>query len=96
VKYVGKEHVDHLLACIKEKYELTEDWTGDLYCGIKLALDYDARTLNILMPGYICKMLLKYKHRMPPCPQNCPYAPAPKHYGAAAQAPLPVNISPEL
>jgi hypothetical protein len=31
VKYVGKEHVDHLIKCIKEKYELTEDWLGDLY-----------------------------------------------------------------
>jgi hypothetical protein len=35
VKYVGKEHVDHLIQCIKEAYELTEDWTGDLYWGIK-------------------------------------------------------------
>jgi hypothetical protein len=34
VKYVGKEHADHLIQCIKETYELTEDWTGDLYCGI--------------------------------------------------------------
>jgi hypothetical protein len=36
VKYVGREHVTHLTACIKEKYELTKDRTGDLYCGIKL------------------------------------------------------------
>jgi len=39
VKYVGKEHIDHLIKCIKEKYELTEDWSGDLYCGIKLHWD---------------------------------------------------------
>ena len=36
VKYVGKEHVDHSIRCIKNDYELTEDWSGDLYCGIKL------------------------------------------------------------
>ncbi len=96
VKYVGKEHVDHLIACIRGKYQLTEDWTGDLHCGIKLAWDYDTRTLNILMPGNICKMLLKYKHRMPAWPQHCLYTPAPKQYGAAAQSPLPINISPEL
>ncbi len=29
IKYVGKEHVDHLTQCIKEKYKLTKDWTGD-------------------------------------------------------------------
>ncbi len=53
VKYVRKEHVDHLRSCIKQKYELTEDWTEDLYCGIKLLWDYDLRALNISMPGYI-------------------------------------------
>ena len=53
VKYVGKEHVDHLIACIKEKYKLTKDWTGDLYCGINLKWNYTAQTLEISMPGYI-------------------------------------------
>jgi hypothetical protein len=36
VKYVCKEYADHLIQCIKEMYKLTKDWTGDLYCGIKL------------------------------------------------------------
>ena len=75
VKYVGKEHVDHLIKCIREKYELTEDWSGDLYCGIKLHWDYIARTVDISMPGYIKKLLQKYKHKMPTKPQHCPYPP---------------------
>jgi hypothetical protein len=36
VKYVGKEHADHLIAHIKEKYKLTKDSLGDLYYGINL------------------------------------------------------------
>jgi hypothetical protein len=52
VKYVGREYNDHLIKCIKEKYELTEDWTGNLYCGIKLLWNYKACTLDISMPGY--------------------------------------------
>jgi hypothetical protein len=36
VKYVGKAHADHLLNTIKHDYEVTEDWKGGLYCGIKL------------------------------------------------------------
>ncbi len=37
IKYVGKEHADHLIASIKSTYKkLTEDWTGSLYCGITL------------------------------------------------------------
>ncbi len=62
VKYVGREHVEHLIAAIKTKYKLVEDWTGDLYCGIKLNWDYQARTLDISMPGYIKKLFQKYKH----------------------------------
>ncbi len=48
------------------------------------------------MPGYIKKLLQKYKHKMPKKPQHCPYTPAPKQYGAAAQAPLLADISPKL
>jgi hypothetical protein len=48
------------------------------------------------MPGYIKQLFLKYKHCMRDKPQHCPYAPAPKQYGAKAQAPLPVDISPKL
>ena len=31
VKYVGKEHADHLVKFIKENYEITEDWEGKCY-----------------------------------------------------------------
>jgi hypothetical protein len=96
VKYVGKEHVDHLIRCIKQQYELTKDWTGDLYCSIKLKWDYKVPKVNLSMLGYIKQLLLKYKHCMQNKPQHCPYTPAPKQYGAKAQAPLPVNISPKL
>jgi hypothetical protein len=96
VKYVGKEHIDHLIKCIKEKYELSKDWLGDLYCGIKLHWVYNARTVDISMPGYIKNLLQKYKHKLPTKPRNCPYTPAPKQYGAKAHVPLPVDISPKL
>jgi hypothetical protein len=65
VKYVGWEHGNHLIHCLKTDYELTKDWTVDLYCGIQLVWDYNARTLDISMPGYIKKVLQKYKHLVP-------------------------------
>ena len=34
VKYTTQEDIDHLIGCIKEKYQLTKDWAGNLYCGI--------------------------------------------------------------
>jgi hypothetical protein len=96
VKYVGKEHINHLIKCIKTKYELANDWAGELYCGIKLNWDYTACTLDISMLGYITKVVQKYKHCIPSKPQCCPYSPAPKQYGKQAQAPIPVDISPKL
>jgi hypothetical protein len=48
------------------------------------------------MPGYIKRLLQKYKHKMPKKPQHCPYTPLPKQCGAKAQAPLPADISPKL
>jgi hypothetical protein len=93
VKYVGKEHVDHLIKCIKLKYKLTKDWAGDLYCSIKLNWDYTTCTLDISMPGYITKLLQKYKHCIFSKPQHCPYSPALKQYGKKVQAPLPVDCS---
>jgi hypothetical protein len=53
VKYINKADVDHLVASIKSTYTLTKDWTGNLYCSIALAWDYDKRTVDILMSGYI-------------------------------------------
>jgi hypothetical protein len=92
VKYVGKEHADHLISCLKtETYKLTEDWAGDLYCGISLRWDYAKRQLDISMPGYIKKQLLKYEHIMRRI-QHCPYSPESKRYGADAHSPLPQDI----
>ena len=39
VKYVNKDDADHLISSIKASHTLTEDWSGNLYCGI--ALDWD-------------------------------------------------------
>ncbi len=65
VKYVDKVNVNHLIASIETMYTLTEDWTGNLYCGIKLGWDYKNRTINISMPGYIQKKLEEYEHIHP-------------------------------
>ncbi len=31
VKYINKDYVNHLIQCLKKKYELTKDWDGNLY-----------------------------------------------------------------
>ena len=98
VKYEGKEHVKHLIAALKEHYTISEDWTGGLYCGIKLEWNYakqlSDRYVELSMPGYIEKVLTKYNHPTPKKPVNTPYRVAPKKFGTAAQTPREPDNSP--
>ncbi len=61
VEYVGKEHANHIMSVLKEFYKVEEDCTGSLYCRITLDWHYEDRYLDILMPNYVQKQLLKYK-----------------------------------
>ena len=51
VKYVGKEHGEHLINCLKNGgYELQIDWEGKLYHCVTLDWDYKEISLTISMP----------------------------------------------
>jgi hypothetical protein len=96
VKYVNKTDVEHLLESLQGMYELTADWTGNLYCGITLGWNYDKRYIDISMPGFIKKKIQEYGHVVPNRLQNCPYAPEPKQFGVTAHAPAPPDDTPLL
>ena len=53
VKYIGKDNAIHLIDSLKEDFTISEDFTGGLYCVINLKWDYNKRTLDISMPGFI-------------------------------------------
>jgi hypothetical protein len=44
VKYVGKQHAEHLRNSLLKTYELTTDWEATVYSGITLKWDYKNRT----------------------------------------------------
>jgi hypothetical protein len=96
VKYVGKENADHLIKTLRKHYKLSEDWTGALYCGITLDWDYDNRTLDISMPGYVIKLRTKFQHKKPTKPQHSPHRAPKKQYGKAAQDPIPPDTTPPI
>jgi predicted choloylglycine hydrolase len=52
VKYVGEEQAKHLQSILQQKYTITTNWEGRLCLGMKLNWDYEARTVDISMPGY--------------------------------------------
>jgi hypothetical protein len=65
VKYVDREHADQLLHPPTQHYEVTYDWEGKLYCGILLKWDYEDRTVDLPIPGYIENALHKFQHKPP-------------------------------
>jgi hypothetical protein len=96
VLYVGRVHAEFLLTVLEAQYPITTDWTGTLYCGITLAWDYEARTVDLSMPGYVAKALTRFQHAHPTRPQHSPYYCAPPVYGTAVQLTAPIDTSAPL
>jgi hypothetical protein len=85
VKYVGKQHVDHLINALLQSYELTTDWEANVYSGMSLKWDYKNRTCDISMPGYVSNVLSKFQHDAPKHPQHTPSKYVTPVYGANTQ-----------
>jgi hypothetical protein len=96
IKYVGKEHADHLLACLREQYTMTTDWECNNYCGLTVEWDYKERICDISLPGYVSRALHRFQHTAPKKPQHSPSKYIPPTYGAAQQLTQPEDASQPL
>jgi hypothetical protein len=70
VKYIGKQHAEHLRNTLLWTYELTTYWTATVYSGMNLKWYYKHRTCDISMPGYVSNVLSKFQHDAPKHPQH--------------------------
>jgi len=96
IKYEGKEHAQHLIEAIQAKYKCSTDWSGNLYCGITLKWDYENRTVDLSMPGYVEKALHKFQHPAPSRPEHAPYKWKRPVYGTGPQLTEPPDESAKL
>jgi hypothetical protein len=85
VTYVTKADAHHLRNALLQHYEITTDWDGTVYSGITLEWDYNKRTCDISMPGYITNVLNKFQHDTPKTPQHTPSRYGTPVYGAKMQ-----------
>jgi hypothetical protein len=85
VKYIGKQHAEHLQNALLRTYELTTDWAATVYSGVTLKWDYEKRTCDISMPGYVSNILSKFQHDVPKHPQHTPSLYVTPVYGAKTQ-----------
>ena len=97
VKYIGREHADHLIQCLRNHYkEIDIDWAGKCFCGIDLNWDYTNRTCDLSMPGYVDHALHKFQHPTPKKLQDSPYPATVKQYGVKVQLTDPIDTSARL
>jgi hypothetical protein len=85
VKYVGKQHADHLWGALLRSYELSTDWESKVYSGMTLKWDYKNRTCDISMIGYVANVLGKFQDDTPKHPQHTPSKYVMPVYGAKSQ-----------
>jgi hypothetical protein len=85
VKYVGKQHAEHLRNALLKTYELATNWAATVYSVVTLKWDYKNRTCDISMPGYISNVLSKFKHDVPKHSQHKPSRYVMPVYGAKTQ-----------
>ena len=73
VKYVGEQHVDHLMTVLSNHYTNSSAWTGLCYLGLDLDWDCEKHDLNLSMLSYIQDTLTRFHHSRPHKPQHQPY-----------------------
>jgi hypothetical protein len=84
------------MASIKKNSDISIDWTGSAYCGLKLGWDYINGTVDLSMPGYIKVALHNYQHPAPTRPEHAPHQWNPPVYGAQTQYVEDTQDSPAL
>jgi hypothetical protein len=94
--YVDKHNAEHLIDTLRQLYTITTEWDGSLYCGLTLAWDYNARHVDVSMPGYIARALARFEHIPATRAQHSPHAWTPPSYGTAVQLATPADTSAPL
>jgi Reverse transcriptase (RNA-dependent DNA polymerase). len=96
VKYTDEADVHHLINALTDKYKISIDWNGQVYCGLHLHWNYNQGYVDVtMMPQYITTALKKFHHTPPAHPQHAPAKWTRPTYGATTQY-APSDDSPPL
>ncbi len=85
MKYIGREHADHLLQVVTTNYKCAIDWEGRRYLGMVINWDYMQKKAHVSMLEYVPEALVQFRHKAPQTPQHQPYLHVKPTYGATRQ-----------
>jgi hypothetical protein len=82
---------------LKQDYKaVTTDWDGTLFCSITLNWDYQARSVDLSMPGYAVKALHKFQHTEPTKAEHQPHRNNELQYRVKLQLTDPIDTTAPL
>ena len=96
IKYVGREHAEHLATILNEHYKCSQDWDGQRYLGMNIDWDYAGKNVHVSMLEYVPEALTRFQHAPPNKPQQQPYPHVQPTYGAKVQYAENEDTSPLL
>ena len=96
VKYIGRQHLDHIINALRDQYKITVDLTGNSYLGLTINWNYAQGYVNISMPDYIRKDLHEFQHLAPRRPTHSPSKWTAPAYGSRIQYEKTPDTSPPL
>jgi hypothetical protein len=62
IKYVRREHANHLAKILEEHYKCSIDWDGNQYLGMTMDWDYNGHKVHVSMLDYVPKALTHFQH----------------------------------
>ena len=96
IKYERDEDAQHLIDSLTPHYKITINQDGTRFIGLTFSWDYTKREVDVSMPGYVDKALIRFNHQRPSKPQHQPHPHLPIVYGAKQQTSQPEDTSPKL
>ena len=85
IKYVGCQHLNHLLSALRNIYTVTVDKHSTKYLGLTIDWHYNKGYVEISMPEYIEKALHRFQHQLPKRKQHSPHVWQAPKYGQRIQ-----------
>ena len=70
IKYIGREHAEHLVSILSKHYKCSQDWAGQRYLGMTIDWDYTGQAVHVSMLDYIPETLTRFQHPTPCIPQH--------------------------
>ncbi|MGL5937078.1 MAG: reverse transcriptase domain-containing protein, partial [Cetobacterium sp.] len=96
IKYTDIKDLHHLTDTLKQNYELTMDTKCEKFCGMTITWNFAEGWVEISMPGYVQKALLRFTHPVPKKHEPSPSKYTEPQYGASIQYAEPEDDSNRL